>query len=471
MNLKIMFRSGRFVTGLILVLIVIGYAIFYPMINPTNPKQDRIPNSLYVETEKLRTYLEAEEYEKANQEIERLSKIEDESLQKVLVEVKSALESGHIKKALSGAKQIKKTHPLYKEFETLRITLGFDSSIPADEEAARAELQKLTAHHQSVLAVAELLKSGDVSGIEAYTKEDQTLAQEIQPILESDPSTWAESAETLVKNHEETYKWILEIQKRLDTFSNEEPLKALAGIQKTLLVPKNSPPSKTFPLGTDSFSRNIIVEMAYGARLSLEIGFSAGVVATLIGLVLGLYAGFKGGLPDNIITMLTNTFIVIPSMVIMILVSVALGQVRSWWVTSLIISLTAWPWTARAVRAQTTSLRNRDHVNMARITGYGTFHIILTEIMPYLASYIVMAFILQVASGIMTEATIAILGIGDPTAISLGRMINWALQYESVRSGRWWEFVPVALCITLVTFGLYLMNSGMDEVFNPKIRS
>ena len=82
-----------------------------------------------------------------------------------------------------------------------------------------------------------------------------------------------------------------------------------------------------------------------------------------------------------------------------------------------------------------------------------------------------MAFILQVASGITSEATLAILGLGDPTAISLGRMINWAMQYEAVRGARWWEFVPVALCIAMITYGLYLMNSGMDQVFNPKIRS
>ena len=157
-------------------------------------------------------------------------------------------------------------------------------------------------------------------------------------------------------------------------------------------------------------------------------------------------------------------------MMVLILIAVALGQIKEAWVTGLVIGLTAWPWTARAVRAQTTSLRNRDHVNMARITGYGTVRIIISEILPYIASYVVMAFILQVASGIMSEATISILGLGNPTAISLGRMINWAMQYEAIRSGRWWQFIPVAACIAMVTFGLYMMNSGMDEVFNPKIR-
>ncbi len=471
MNLKTMFRSSRFVTGFSLVMIVVFYAIFYPFVNRENPKADRVENPLYKQTDPLRTALTTEDYETAKEEIEALSQTDNDTLQKALIEVKTALDTGRITKALSGAKQVKKTNPLYNEFSDLRIALGFDPAIPADESAARAELEKLTTHHGNVLAAAELLKSGKTDQLDSLTKEDDLLKEELKPILEMEPSEQAEAADVLIENHENTYKWVQEITVRLDTESNEEPLKALAAIQKTLLVPKDSPPSRDYPLGTDSFSRNIILEMAYGARLSLFVGLLAGIIATVIGLILGLYAGFKGGLVDNVITTFTNTFIVIPSMVILILISVALGQVKSGWITGLIIGLTSWPWTARAVRAQTTSLRHRDHVNMARITGYGTARIIVTEIMPYIASYIVMAFILQVASGIMMEATIAILGLGDPTAISLGRMINWAMQYEAVRSGRWWQFIPVALCITFVTFGLYMMNSGMDEVFNPKIRS
>ena len=108
---------------------------------------------------------------------------------------------------------------------------------------------------------------------------------------------------------------------------------------------------------------------------------------------------------------------------------------------------------------------------MAKITGYSTAHIIVTEIMPYIMSYIVMAFILQIASGIMQEATLAILGLGDPTGISLGRLMNWAMEYEAINYNRWWLFIPVACSIAMITYGLYLMNSGMDQVFNPKIRS
>ncbi len=212
---------------------------------------------------------------------------------------------------------MKKTNPLYSEFNDLLISLGFDETIPADEDAARAELEKLTAHHQSVLAAAELLKSGNSEEIETLIADDDRLTEEIRPILESDPETWPEAADKLVEDHENTFKWVKEIGVRLNTVSNEEPLKALNSIQKTYLVPRDTPPNKEFPLGTDSFSRNIILEMAYGARLSLFVGLMAGIIATIIGLALGLYAGFKGGLVDNLITTLTNTFIVIPSMVIL----------------------------------------------------------------------------------------------------------------------------------------------------------
>lgn len=255
-----------------------------------------------------------------------------------------------------------------------------------------------------------------------------------------------------------------------DKASISEALKAVKEIKKTLKRTKDQPPSREFILGTDNFGADMLLKMAYGTRTSLLVGIIAGSIATLLGLTIGLMAGFIGGLLDNILTTLTNMFIVIPSFVILILISVALGSTPVWF-TGVIIGFTAWPWTARSVRAQTTSLRNRDHVNMARITGYSTAHIILTDVVPYIASYVVMAFILQLASGIMSEATLSLLGLGDPTGVSLGKLLSWAMQFEAVRAGRWWQFVPVAGAIAMTTFSLYMINSGMDQVFNPKIRS
>ncbi|WP_274652002.1 ABC transporter permease [Paenibacillus humicola] len=230
------------------------------------------------------------------------------------------------------------------------------------------------------------------------------------------------------------------------------------------------PPGAGLPLGSDNFGRDLFLELVYGIRTSVMVGLVAGVCATAIGLAIGLASGYIGGLADNILTAVTNMFIVIPSFIILILISVSINS-RSSLIVALIIGLTSWPWTARAVRAQTTSLRNRDHVNIAKISGHGTARIIAFEILPYIASYVVMAFILQVASGILAEASISMLGLGPYNTISLGIIMNWALIFEAPVAGAWWAFIPAAFAIAVITFSLYMMNTGMDEIFNPKIRS
>ncbi|OXM85583.1 ABC transporter permease [Paenibacillus rigui] len=230
------------------------------------------------------------------------------------------------------------------------------------------------------------------------------------------------------------------------------------------------PPDGKLLLGSDNFGRDLFLELMYGIRTSMKVGLIAGVCATVIGLVIGLTAGYIGGLVDNLLTAVTNIFIVIPSFIILILISVSINS-RSSLVTALIIGITSWPWTARAVRAQTTSLRNRDHVNIAKISGHSTPRIIVFEILPYIASYVVMAFVLQTASGILSEASISMLGLGPYNTISLGIIMNWALIFEAPVAGAWWAFIPAAFSIAVITFSLYLMNTGMDEIFNPKIRS
>jgi peptide/nickel transport system permease protein len=230
------------------------------------------------------------------------------------------------------------------------------------------------------------------------------------------------------------------------------------------------PPGGNMILGSDNFGRDIFLELMYGIKTSIMVGLIAGICATVIGLIIGLASGYIGGLWDNILTSFTNIFIVIPSFIILILVSVSINS-RSSLVTALIIGITSWPWTARAVRAQTTSLRNRDHVNIAKISGYSTPRIIVFEILPYIASYVVMAFVLQTASGILSEASISMLGLGPYNTISLGILMNWALTFEAPVAGAWWAFIPAAMSIAIITFSLYMMNTGMDEIFNPKIRS
>lgn len=230
---------------------------------------------------------------------------------------------------------------------------------------------------------------------------------------------------------------------------------------------------KTFILGTDNFGRDVLTELVYATRTSLVIGVIAGVVATLIGLVLGLLAGFIGGFVDDLIMFITNLFTVIPSFVILILISYSVGQsARGISLVAVIIGFTSWPWTTRSVRSQVISLRNRDHVNLSRLSGHGMVRIILVDILPYIASYVVMAFILQISSGILAEAQLSMLGLGPATTktATLGLMMNWAMTYTAHLNGSWWAYFPVILVIALVSFSLNLMNTGLDQVFNPTLR-
>lgn len=226
-------------------------------------------------------------------------------------------------------------------------------------------------------------------------------------------------------------------------------------------------------LGTDNFGRDMLTELISAIRTSLQIGFVAGIVATSIGLTLGLLAGYIGGMVDDIIMFITNLFTVIPGFVLLILISFSIGQEQRGATTvAVVIGLTSWVWTTRAVRAQVISLRHRDHVNLSKLSGHSIVHIILNDILPYIASYVVMALILQISSGILAEAGLSILGLGPKTTDvpTLGLMMNWAMIYSAHIMGKWWAYFPVIVAIALVSFSMNLMNTGLDQVFNPALR-
>ena len=227
------------------------------------------------------------------------------------------------------------------------------------------------------------------------------------------------------------------------------------------------------PLGTDNFGRDVLTELVTATRVSLQIGLVAGLIATLIGLALGLLGGYVGGLADDIIMFITNLFTVIPTFVLLILISFSIGQEkRGAFTIAAAIGFTSWVWTARAVRSQVMSLRNRDHVNLSKLSGHSIVHIIINDILPYIASYVVMALILQISSGILAEAGLSILGLGPKTTEvpTLGLMMNWAMIYQAHILGKWWAYFPVLVTIALITFSMNLMNTGLDQVFNPALR-
>lgn len=230
---------------------------------------------------------------------------------------------------------------------------------------------------------------------------------------------------------------------------------------------------RLLPLGTDNFGRDVLTELVEATRVSLQIGLVAGIVATLIGLTLGLLSGYIGGVVDDLIMFVTNLFTVIPSLVLLILISFSIGQdKRGPFTIAVVIGFTSWVWTARAVRAPVISLRNRDHVNLSKLSGHSIAYIIIVDILPYIASYVVMALILQISLGILAEASLSILGLGPRTTEvpTLGLMMNWAMIYQAWFLGKWWAYFPVIVTIALITFSMNLMNTGLNQVFNPALR-
>ena len=187
-------------------------------------------------------------------------------------------------------------------------------------------------------------------------------------------------------------------------------------------------------------------------------------------MFVGFFAGYRGGIVDEVLNMLTNVVLVIPTFAVLLVVAAYLS-VRGLGTEAMFIGLTSWPWAARAIRAQTFSLTSRDFVGMARLNGESTLRIIFGEIAPNMSSYLVMTFILLFGGAILTAATLDFIGLGPTDSISLGLMMNYSVMNAALQLGMWWWFVPPGLAITAIVGSLYVMNVGLDEIFNPKLRA
>ena len=229
------------------------------------------------------------------------------------------------------------------------------------------------------------------------------------------------------------------------------------------------PPGAGLPLGSDNFGHDVLAVLMAGTRTSLIIGLVAGIVATVIGVIVGLVAGYIGGWFEELLMGATNVVLAIPSIIVLILISISLPQ-SSIWSLAIVIGITSWPWTARAVRAQASSVATREHIDVARLSGARLPAILLKDVLPYILSYTVMAFVLQVAGAILAEAALSMLGLGPSGADSLGTQLHWALAFQAVASGAWWAFLPPTIVLTLVSFGFLLLQASLDEVFNPRLR-
>lgn len=230
-----------------------------------------------------------------------------------------------------------------------------------------------------------------------------------------------------------------------------------------------NPPSADYYLGTTAYGQDVYTQFVHGLGTTFIVGIVGGGIATLLGMLVGFVAGYKGGVVDEVLNVITNIVLVIPTFALL-LIMVAYLKLRGVLVESIFIGLTSWPWAARAIRAQTFSLVSREFVDLAKLSGMKTLKIIFKEIAPNMMSYLFMTFILQFGGAVLTAATLDFVGLGPTQGVSLGLMMNWATMGSALLLGYWWWFIPPGIAITAIVGGLYIMNVGLDEVFNPKLR-
>jgi peptide/nickel transport system permease protein len=233
--------------------------------------------------------------------------------------------------------------------------------------------------------------------------------------------------------------------------------------------PTDASPSSNHWFGTTSFGQDVLSQFVHGLRAAFVVGSIGGGLAWLIGAGVGFAAGYRGGWLDDLLNMVTNVVLVIPTLAILIIVAAYL-QVAGYATEGILIGLTSWPWAARAVRAQTFSLKTREFVDVARLSGRSGRQIIATEIAPNMSSYLFMMFILLFGGAVLIGASLDFLGLGPAESISLGLMMKNAFDASALLLGSWWWFLPPGVGMIAIVGGLYVLNVGLDEVFNPRLR-
>jgi len=230
-----------------------------------------------------------------------------------------------------------------------------------------------------------------------------------------------------------------------------------------------TPPDAVHWLGTDDAGKDVLSNLIYGARVSLTIGFFASFISLIIGGLIGLIAGFYGGRVDNLLMRITDILLVIPDLPLMIVLIAILG--RGQWILILVIGILGWTGTARVVRAQTLSIRERKFVQRARAIGADNLYIIRRHIFPLVFPIMVVNAVLVISAAILNESTLAFLGLGDPTRLSWGQMLNFAFRRGGMSAGAWWSLAPPGFAIIWVVLGLTLLGNGLERVFNPKLET
>ena len=233
--------------------------------------------------------------------------------------------------------------------------------------------------------------------------------------------------------------------------------------------PPMQAPSSEYWFGTTTFGQDVFVQFVHGVGATFFVGLLGGGLAAIVGMTVGFVAGYRGGIVDEILNMLTNVVLVIPTLMVLIVI-VAYVDARGLLIEAVFIGLTSWPWAARAIRAQTLSLRTREFVDLGRLSGQSTRQIIIGEIAPNMSSYLMLTFILLFGGAVLIAATLDFIGLGPTDGMSLGLMMNNAVLWSALQLGMWWWFIPPGIGIVAIVGSLYVLNVGLDQVFNPRLR-
>lgn len=239
------------------------------------------------------------------------------------------------------------------------------------------------------------------------------------------------------------------------------------------------PPSLEHIFGTDQARRDMLNLTVHGARISMVIGLMATLITIVIGVVVGITSGYVGGRWDQLLMRLTDFFLVLPTFVLAIVLSPLIldligidaelfGIRATLLVIIIVIGITSWAATARIIRSQALSVRERMFVDRARVIGGSSSHIMRRHILPNVVNLIVANTVLTFAAAVFTETTLAFIGLGDPFAPSWGQLLNNAQSFGAMGLGAWWAIVPPAFCVVVVILAFTLVGNALDDVLNPK---
>ena len=229
------------------------------------------------------------------------------------------------------------------------------------------------------------------------------------------------------------------------------------------------PPSSQYWLGTDDNGRSVLTLLIWGARISLFVGLMATLISMLIGTLIGLSSGYFGGWTGAMLFRLTEWFLVIPFLPLAIVLASVLG--RSLLNIVIVIGVTSWPGTALLIRSQTLSIKERAYLERARVLGAGKWHQMFKHVLPNVMPMVFANTTLTVAIAILTETTLSFLGLGDPTRVSWGSMLNDAFEVGAITTGAWWFIMPPGICVVLVVLSFTLIGQALEEVLNPRLKS